>query len=167
MKQDIHTIVVECDTCQCNKGETVKPPSTLQPLLIPPTIWMDISIDFIVGLPKSGNKSVLMVVVGHLSKYSHLCSLQHPLTTSTVAQSFMDNIFNSMDFLILLFMTVIPFLPTIFGNNYSGSRELNYISSQPIIPRVKDKLKQSTSVRKHVLGVLCLTNNISWFSGYP
>jgi hypothetical protein len=22
MKQDIHTFVVECDTCQCNKGET-------------------------------------------------------------------------------------------------------------------------------------------------
>jgi hypothetical protein len=78
MKQDIHTFVVECDTCQCNKGETVKAPGTLQPLSIPPTIWRDISMDFIVGLPKSGNKSVIMVVVDHLSKYAHLCALQHP-----------------------------------------------------------------------------------------
>jgi hypothetical protein len=54
---------------------------------------MDISMDFIVGLPKLGNKSVIMVVVDHLSKYAHLCSLQHPFTTSTVAQIFMDNIF--------------------------------------------------------------------------
>jgi hypothetical protein len=26
MKHDIHTFVVECDVCQCNKGETVKAP---------------------------------------------------------------------------------------------------------------------------------------------
>jgi hypothetical protein len=93
MKQDVHTFVVECDVCQCNKGETVKSPGTLQPLPIPPTIWRDISMDFIVGLPKSGNKSVIMVVVDRLSKYAHLCALQHPFTTSTVAQLFMDHIF--------------------------------------------------------------------------
>jgi hypothetical protein len=93
MKQDICTFVAECDTCQCNKGETVKTPDTLQTLLIPPTIWMDISMDFIVGLPKSSNKLVVMVVVDRLSKYAHLCALQHSFTASTVAQIFMDIIF--------------------------------------------------------------------------
>jgi hypothetical protein len=93
MKHDIHTFVVECDTCQCHKGETVKSLGTLQPLPIPHTIWTDISMDFIVGLPNSGNKSVIMVVVDPLSKYAHLCALQHPFTTSTMAQFFMDNIF--------------------------------------------------------------------------
>jgi hypothetical protein len=34
-----------------------------------------------------------MVVVDHLYKYSHFFSLQHPFTTSMVAQMFMDNIF--------------------------------------------------------------------------
>jgi hypothetical protein len=52
MKQDIHNFFVECDVCQCNKGEKVKSLCTLQPLLIPPTIWKDISMDFITGLPK-------------------------------------------------------------------------------------------------------------------
>jgi hypothetical protein len=93
MKQDIRNFVVECDVFQCNKGETVKSPCTLKLLLIPPTIWWDISKDFIVGLPKSGNKSVIMVVADCLSKYAHLCYLQHPLTTSTVAQRFMDQVF--------------------------------------------------------------------------
>ena len=78
---------------QRNKGETVKYPGTLQPLLIPPTIWRDISMDFITGLPNSGNKSVIMVVVDHLSKYAHFCALHHPFTTSTVAQIFMDQVF--------------------------------------------------------------------------
>jgi hypothetical protein len=90
MKQEVHNFVAECDVCQRNKGEIVKSPDTLQPLSIPPAIWQDISMDFIVGLPKLGNKSVIMVVVDHLSKYAHLCALQHPFTTSTVAQIFID-----------------------------------------------------------------------------
>jgi hypothetical protein len=76
--------------CQHNKGETIKSPGTLQLLLNPPAIWKDISMDFITGLPKSGNKSVIMVVVDRLSKYAHFCALQHPFTTSMVAQIFMD-----------------------------------------------------------------------------
>ena len=93
MKQDIRNFVVECDVCQRNKGETVKSPSTLQPLLIPPAIWRDISMYFIVGSPKSSNKSVIMVVVDHLPKSTHFCALQHPFTSSTVAQLFMDQVF--------------------------------------------------------------------------
>jgi hypothetical protein len=89
-KQDICNFVVKCDVCQCNKGETVKSPGTLQPLPIPLAIWRDISINFITGLPKSGNKSFIMVVVDRLSKYAHLCALQHPFTSSTLAQLFMD-----------------------------------------------------------------------------
>jgi hypothetical protein len=50
-------------------------------------------MDFIVLLPKSGNKLVIMVVIDHLSKYAHFCALQHPFTASTVARIFMDNIF--------------------------------------------------------------------------
>jgi hypothetical protein len=50
-------------------------------------------MDFIVGLPKSGNKSFIMVIVDCLSKYAHLYSLQHPFTTSTMAQLFMDQVF--------------------------------------------------------------------------
>jgi hypothetical protein len=79
--------------CQHNKGETIKSSGTLQPLSIPPAIWKDISMDFISDLPKSGNKSVIMVVVDRLSKYSYLCALQHSFIASMVAQIFMDRLF--------------------------------------------------------------------------
>lgn len=71
----------------------MKPIRALQPLPIPTSIWTHISIGFIVSLPKSGNKSAMMVVVGHLSKYTHLCTLKHPFTPSMVAQIFIDQIF--------------------------------------------------------------------------
>jgi hypothetical protein len=51
-------------------------------------------MDFITSLPKLGNKSVIMVVVDRLSKYAHFYALQHPFTTSTMAQIFMDQVFN-------------------------------------------------------------------------
>jgi hypothetical protein len=93
MKQDIHNFVAECDMCQHNKGETIKLLGTLQPLSIPPAIWKDISMDFITSLTKLGNKSIIMVVFDRLSKYAHFCTLQHPFTTSMVAQIFMDQVF--------------------------------------------------------------------------
>ena len=36
---------------------------------------------------------MILVVVDHLSKYSHFCALNHPYTTSSVTQIFMDQIF--------------------------------------------------------------------------
>jgi hypothetical protein len=75
MKQDIRNFVVECEVCQRNKGEIVKSLGTLQPLLIPLDILKDISMDFITVLPKSGNKSVIMVVVDlPFQVCSFLCS---------------------------------------------------------------------------------------------
>jgi hypothetical protein len=50
-------------------------------------------MDFILGFPKSENKSIIMVVVDRLSKCSHFCALQHSFTTSTVAKCFMDQVF--------------------------------------------------------------------------
>jgi hypothetical protein len=38
MKKDAHTFVAKCDVCQHDRDETIKPPDTLQPLPIPPTI---------------------------------------------------------------------------------------------------------------------------------
>ena len=45
---------------------------------------------FIIGLPKSKGKNVIMVVVDRLTKYAHFCALSHPFSASTVATTFMD-----------------------------------------------------------------------------
>jgi hypothetical protein len=167
MKYDVCAFVFRCDIFQCNKEETIKDPGTLQPLLIPPTIWKDIFMDFFLGLPKSRIKSDIMVVVDFLSKYAHLCALQHLFTASTVAQSFMDNIFKLHGMPHLLSLTEIQLSPAIFGKNFSGSRETNCISTSPIIPKLISKLKLSKSVWKHICCVFHLIEKISGLSGYP
>jgi len=85
MKKYIYTFVDESNTFQHNKVKIVKTPGTVQPLSIPHPIWIDISMDIIIGLPKYGNKLVIVVVVDPLSKCSHLCSLHEPFKSSIVA----------------------------------------------------------------------------------
>ncbi|KAF8389533.1 hypothetical protein HHK36_024048 [Tetracentron sinense] len=93
MNKEIKSFVAECDVCQRHKGETVAPPGLLQPLPIPSQIWMDISMDFIVGLPPSQGKTVILVVVDRLSKYAHFTAMSHPYTASSVAHAYVENVF--------------------------------------------------------------------------
>jgi hypothetical protein len=51
-------------------------------------------MDFIIGLPKSEGKSVIMVIVDRLTEYAHFCALSHPFKASTVATAFMEIVQN-------------------------------------------------------------------------
>ena len=53
MGTDLKKLVRECDVCQRLKNETCFPAGLLQPLVIPTRPWLDISMDFVEGLPKS------------------------------------------------------------------------------------------------------------------
>lgn len=55
-------------------------------------VWVDISIDFIEGLPKVGRKFVILTVVDHFSKYAHFIALSHPYTAVSVTRAFFDGI---------------------------------------------------------------------------
>ncbi|KZV41973.1 peroxidase 64 [Dorcoceras hygrometricum] len=88
MQGDIAQFIVECDICQKQKYAATKPAGLLQPLAIPAAIWEDLSMDFIVGLPKSRGFEIIMVVVDRLSKYAHFLLLKHPISARGVAELF-------------------------------------------------------------------------------
>ena len=75
MKKDLKKHIRECDTYRRVKTETCKPAGLLQPLPIPVRPWLDISINFVEGLPKSQQKDVILVVVDRFSKYVHFIPL--------------------------------------------------------------------------------------------
>jgi hypothetical protein len=89
LKIDVQKFVSECVAFQQNKGETIKTSSLLQPLSIPSQCWEEVSMDFIIGLPKSEGNIAIMVVVDRLTKYAHFFSLSHPFKASTVVMEFM------------------------------------------------------------------------------
>jgi hypothetical protein len=93
MKIVFQDFIATYGTCQRNKGYIVMMEREFQPLSIPTHIWIGIFLDLIVGIPIEGNKSMIIMVVRNISKYSHLCSLSHPFTPFVVSKSFMDHIF--------------------------------------------------------------------------
>lgn len=56
-------------------------------------VFTDITMDFIEGLSKSQERSIIFVVVDQLTKFSHFIGLKHHFSIVTVAQVFMDNIY--------------------------------------------------------------------------
>jgi len=84
--------VAECLVYEQNKVEAIKTPGLLQPLSIPSQCWEEVSMDFITGLPKSEEKSVIMVAVARLTKYEHFCALSHPFKDNTIPIAFMETI---------------------------------------------------------------------------
>ena len=53
MKHSVAEYVAICDTCQRVKAEHQTPAGLLQPLKIPEWKWKEITMDFIVGLPRT------------------------------------------------------------------------------------------------------------------
>ena len=82
MKIEIARYIAKCDTYQKVKAIHLRSTGELQPLPIPSWKWEDISMDFIVGLPKTskGFDSV-WVIVDRLTKSAHFLLVQSTYTT--------------------------------------------------------------------------------------
>ena len=92
MKARVQDFVQACEVCQRNKHMAISPGGLLQSLSLPVQVWDDVTMDFIEGLPKSEGVDTILVVVDHLSKYSHFISLRHPFTAKSVAEAFSNSV---------------------------------------------------------------------------
>ena len=84
MKRDVVEYVAKCLTCQQVKAEHQRPAGLLQPLDIPEWKWEDITMDFVVGLPRTvGQHDSILVIVDRYTKSTHFLPVR---TTDTVDQ---------------------------------------------------------------------------------
>lgn len=92
MEADVRQHVKECDTCQRIKARRNNS-GLLQPLPPPEGPWEQVTIDFIVGLPKSsqGHDSIL-VAVDRFTKMAHFIPTTEKVTASGAAELFIGNI---------------------------------------------------------------------------
>ena len=93
MKQDITKYVSESDICGRVKTDHLRTPGFLQPLPIPVWKWEDISMDFIVGLPRtSKGYNSIWVIVDCLTKSAHFLSVDTRYSARKYAKLYFDRI---------------------------------------------------------------------------
>jgi transposase InsO family protein len=93
MKADVQSFVKACTVCQQAKPDRARYPGLLQPLPVPAGAWEVVSMDFVKGLPRSGQHNCILVVVDKFSKLAHFLPLRHPFTALSVAKLYLDNIY--------------------------------------------------------------------------
>ena len=84
--------VEECLIFQQNKVETINLPSLLQPFEIPCQCPKEVSLDFIISIPKLEGKNVITMFFYNLIKYAHFFALSHHFNASTIRATFMETI---------------------------------------------------------------------------
>jgi len=76
MDEHITAYVCSCDVCQSNKVIRHKKYGLVEPLEVHMRPWTAISMDFIVGLPKSEGYTKIWVIVDRFSKMAHFIRLK-------------------------------------------------------------------------------------------
>ncbi|GMP22048.1 hypothetical protein CsSME_00000233 [Camellia sinensis var. sinensis] len=93
MKKEIAEHVSKCLQCQQVKAEHQKPGGLLQPLPIPEWKWEHVTMDFVVGLPRtSRGMDSVWVVVDRLTKSAHFLPVKTTFTAYRLATIYVDEI---------------------------------------------------------------------------
>lgn len=93
MRRDVERYVERCRACQLAKGHASNAGLYL-PLPVPTQPWTELSMDFVLGLPRmqKGNDSIF-VVVDRFSKMVHFVPCKRTTDAVSVAQLFFTNIY--------------------------------------------------------------------------
>ena len=93
MKRDIAEFVCKCLVCQQIKVEHQKPSRKLNPLPIPQWKWEDITMDFILGLPKTqSNYDITWVIVDRLTKSTQVLLVKKIFSMERLTKLYVDDI---------------------------------------------------------------------------
>lgn len=90
----VKQFVQSCDYCQRAKGKNQLPPGSLMSIDIPQERWEVVSMDFVLGLPKTkAGYDCIMTVVDKLSKRAHLLKTYTTADARDTANLFINEIF--------------------------------------------------------------------------
>jgi hypothetical protein len=107
MRRDVEQFIARCTTCQKAKSR-LNPHGLYMPLPVPSISWADISMDFVLGLPrtKRGRDSIF-VVVDRFYKMAYLYHIIKVMMLFILLTSFLRRLYVCMVYLLLLFQIMM------------------------------------------------------------
>ena len=93
MEPEVREYIEACLVCARNKTSSRARMGLLQPLPFPSRLWLDISIDFVTGLPVTQGNTTVLTVVDHLSKMVKFIALLKLLSAKETAEVMMNIVF--------------------------------------------------------------------------
>jgi len=168
MKREVTKYVSECDTCKRVKASHLKSAGPLQPLSIPSWKWEDISMDFIVGLPKtSKGYDSIWVIVDRLTKSAHFLPVKIIFTAKQYAQLYMDRIVS----LHGIPKTIISDRGTQFiaqfWEHFHAELGTQLIRSSAYHPQTDGQTERINQILEDMLRACVLTYNQKWDECLP
>jgi hypothetical protein len=92
MRRDVERLVVRCTTCQKAKSH-LNNHDLYMPLPVPTSPWIDISMDFVLGLPRTKKgMNIIFVVVDRFSKMAHFIPCHKTDDASSIVELFFHEI---------------------------------------------------------------------------
>ncbi|XP_071926100.1 uncharacterized protein [Coffea arabica] len=93
LKKDVAEFVQKCLICQQVKAEHQKPSGLLQPLEIPEWKWEHITMDFVMGLPRSQKGfDAIWVIVDRLTKSAHFLPVSMSFSLEKLVKLYTEEI---------------------------------------------------------------------------
>ena len=93
MKKDIAEFVSQCLVCQQVKAEHQSPAGRMQPLFIPEWKWDHITMDFVVGLPRTrSGRDAVWVIVDRLTKSAHFLAINMSFSLDQLARMYVNEV---------------------------------------------------------------------------
>ncbi|KOM51585.1 hypothetical protein LR48_Vigan09g024400 [Vigna angularis] len=167
MKKEITEFVASCTVCQQHKYVTASPQGLLQPLPIPQAVWEEISLDFIVRLPKSQGYDAIMVVVDRLSKYAHFLALKHPYSAKTVGDVFAKEVIRLHGIPVSVVSDKDPLFLSIFWRELFKMQGTKLKMSTSYHPETDGQTEVVNRIVEGYLRCFCSEQPKSWYPMLP
>jgi hypothetical protein len=143
MKIEIACYLAMCDTCRRVKAIHMKIAGPLQSLPIPTWKWEDISMDFIVGLPRTAKGfDFIWVIIDRLTKIAHFLPVKVKYPVITYAELYIAHILSLYRIPKQLCQTVDHKMYPNSGKNFTNLWVLSCSTVRPIIPKQVDRLRE-------------------------
>jgi len=124
-------------------------------------------MDFIIGLPKSEGKSVIMVIVDRLAKYAHFCALSHPFKASTVATAFLDTVQKLHGSPKITVSDIYPIFTGNFGTELFSCLGTQLAHSSSYHPQSDGQTKIVKNILEGYLRFFVTDKKTKWFKWLP